>query len=134
MLRWLFFWFRPARLLWPVACLALTAAAWLFVNYDTLQRYLSERERLEHYRSLVAEEERLRDEMIGERAALQAGGFPAEKAIRERFIMVKPGEQILFIEPPAGKDEADAAGGDSKPSAPGKERVDPAEPVLPETD
>lgn len=101
---------RPSRLIPWALFFLLLAVAWLAVNYTTLQRYFAERERRNTYRETVVRLQQQQQQLQNEQAALQAGGFPAEKAIRERLMMVKPGEKILFIETPV------PAGSEPKPA------------------
>ena len=94
---------RPLRLLrWAAVALACVAA-WMFLNYEHLREYFDMRERLDRHRAGNARLERTREELLREREALEAGGFPAEKAIRERLLMSKPGERIIFLEEPENR-------------------------------
>jgi cell division protein FtsB len=96
----LLWWCRPFRLLQWTAFVVICAVVWVVLNYSTLQEYFRERDRLEHYRESVTHLQKQQNQLVEERTALLAGGFPAEKAIRERLLMVKPGEHVLFIETP----------------------------------
>ena len=91
---------RPTKLLWPLACLLAVSVCWIVLNYWKLQEYFSARDQRQRTRQTVGELERERARLLAERAALQGEGFATEKAIRERFLMVKPGEHIIFVEPP----------------------------------
>lgn len=95
-----FAWCWPAALLRGLAYLMAGTVIWLILNYSTLQNYFAARERLQTYEREVSRLQDQQSRLIEERAQLQAGGFPAEKAIRERFHMVKPGEKIIFVQPP----------------------------------
>ena len=91
---------RLPRLLLRVAVYVMAGAAlMIFFNFSTLQEYFRARERRDNYRESVAALQREYNQLLQEQAELKNNGFDKEKAIRERWLMVKPGEQILFIEP-----------------------------------
>jgi cell division protein FtsB len=83
-----------------VAYLLIPVLLWMVFHVSTLQAYFQTQRRLADRRAVVgrlqAEQQRLERELT----ALQAGGFPAEKAIREGFRMTKPDEHIIFVETP----------------------------------
>jgi cell division protein FtsB len=79
----------------------MAAVIWLIFDYSLLQEYFQARERRNQYREQVAQAEKRQDNLKLEHEALKQGGFPAEKAIRERQRMVKPGEKVMFIETPS---------------------------------
>ena len=91
---------------------------WLLVNSATLREYFQARARKDQYVKFVSRLERDQAELLAERAALQSGGFPKEKALRERLLMVKPGEEILFIETPDATPAAPRDAQQSKPTKP----------------
>ncbi|MCL5270313.1 MAG: septum formation initiator family protein [bacterium] len=101
---------RPAALVKWAVYLLVVAAIWIYFNRATLQAYFAARERYNAYRAEVAAQEKQQARLNAELKALKAGGFPAEKAIRERLFMVRPGEKIIFVDPPGGKAGSDAAG------------------------
>lgn len=94
--------FNPLRALKWGAYIVVCCLAWLLLNRDTLREYFEARERKEDYIRDVNRLETEHQQLLAERAALQTEGFPKEKALRERMIMVKPGEEILFVDPPEG--------------------------------
>jgi cell division protein FtsB len=97
---------RPARLFrWLILAVGGTVL-WLTINYSKLQEYYTAHENRNNMLDSVNKLQKQRNKLVREWAALQAGGFPLEKAIRERFMMVHPGENILFIDPPETKDAA----------------------------
>jgi cell division protein FtsB len=62
-----------------------------FANYDKRNRLRDEKDRLDgDIRGLERERE-----------VLAKGGFDLEVVARERFRMSKPGENVLYVEPPA---------------------------------
>lgn len=71
---------------------------WIVINYEPLREYFAMRDKLDTYQQTNDQLERDRNELVKEHDALQAGGFPAEKAIREKLLMVKPGEEVYTIE------------------------------------
>lgn len=98
----------PGTLLRVMIYAIVGSALWVSINFSTLQEYFRARDRYQNYQQTVTELQREQERLMGEQAALKDDGFPKEKAIRERFLMVKPGEEILFIERP---DEGKAGGG-----------------------
>lgn len=95
-----------ARLLRPFAWarrivyVVILAALWLALNANAVTDFLAARiQRNENKRSVI-ELEREFSELSDEKRALESGGFPAEKAIRERFKMIRPGERIIVLESP----------------------------------
>lgn len=95
---------RPLKLVRWVAVVAACLLLFILINNQPLREYFSMRDNLETYRQTNAQLERERNELLKENEALQAGGFPAEKAIRERQLMIKPGEKVFFIEDPQTSD------------------------------
>jgi cell division protein FtsB len=95
--------FRPGRLIRWGIFLAGLVFVWGVINFHKIQAYFAAHERRNNHLEAVAELKKERDRLTREQTALEAGGFPAEKAIRERFIMVRPGEKILFVETPIPK-------------------------------
>ena len=102
-----------ARLLRPIAWarrlvyVVILAALWLALNANTVTDFLAARiQRNENKRSVI-ELERKSSELSDEKRALESWGFPTEKAIRERFKMIRPGERIIVLEsPPEPSSEA----------------------------
>lgn len=92
---------NPFALLRWVFYVSAAAVIWLLFDYPLLREYLDARQRRDEYKVLVRHETERRDNLKAEHDALREGGFPAEKAIRERQRMVKPGEKVLFLETPA---------------------------------
>lgn len=112
--------FNPLRAIKWAAYVVVCCMVWMLFNRDTLRDYFQARTRQEQYTKNVARLQRDQSALLAERAALQAGGFPKEKALRERLVMVKPGEEILFIEAP-----------DATPSA-ARDKAAQEEPSTPE--
>ena len=74
---------------------------WLALNANTVTDFLAARiQRNENKRSVIELERRF-SELSDEKRALESLGFPTEKAIRERFKMIRPGERIIVLEDPA---------------------------------
>ena len=119
---------HPARLLWPIACIMAAAALWFLANREKVGEYIQERDKRNRYQAEVKALEEQQAALLSELAGLQAGGFAAEKAIRERFMMARPGEHILIIEeaPSSGEENA-AIQGDSE----NESSLAPALPALP---
>jgi len=112
---------RPARLLRWALLIVVLLAAWMALNYTKLQDYFSARERRNTYRESVARLQKRHEQLTREHAALLAGGFPAEKAIRERLKMIKPGEKVIDIQMPGDK----AAPASPPPADPGQSAPSP---------
>jgi len=92
---------QPARFLrWLTFVILSLGILWILINYETLGEYFEARDRLTAYNENNARLQQRQAELESELKALESGGFPAEKAIRERLFMVKPGEKIIFIEEP----------------------------------
>jgi cell division protein FtsB len=112
-------WQLPGALLRYALLALLGLGALVYLNFPTIQEYFHTRDRRDRYRdsveSLRAEHERL----LQEQAALQTDGFDKEKAIRERLLMIKPGERVILVETPdhAGTLE-DPASAPNPPVAP----------------
>jgi cell division protein FtsB len=93
--------FQPGRFVrWLVLVSVSLGLLWVLINYETLGEYFSARDRLRSYRDANSRLQRRQAELESELEALEAGGFAAEKAIRERLYMIQPGEKIIFIETP----------------------------------
>lgn len=100
-----------------IAYVAVCAALLIYINIPTLRDYFETRERRDSYRDSVGRLKAEHDALLREEAELKRGGFAMEKAIRERMLMVQPGEEILFIEDaPNGAEGGRAA---VKPILPG---------------
>lgn len=91
---------RPLALLRWGIIIVLLAILWVASHYEALQTYFTARERRQEYSEQVNRLQQEQGRLQAEQAALRSGGFQTEKAIRERLLMVKPGEKILFIETP----------------------------------
>jgi hypothetical protein len=101
-----FGWRLPSLLVKVASYIFVGGALMLYINYPTLQEYFRARARRESYRESVAALKKEYDKLLREQSELKNGGFETEKTIRERLMMVKPGERILFIDPPAGEEDA----------------------------
>lgn len=85
---------------------SVPAILWAGVNFQTLRDYFNASATLDQNLVEVAKLESEYAVLQREREMLDLGGFPAEKAIRERFKMVLPGEGVIFFKP-----ESDVAEG-----------------------
>lgn len=110
---------RPARILRWSLFLTVLVAVWVMINYNDLRAWFVVRDRRDNELHEKARLEQERDRLLKEQAQLQAGGFSAEKAVRERFKMVRPGEKIILIEtpePPKGSALAESWPEESSPT------------------
>jgi cell division protein FtsB len=98
-----------------LAYLAVLFALWLAFNYDTLRDYFSSQTLMRQNQAEVAALESEHKRLNEENKQLEVGGFEAEKVIRERFKMVRPGERVIFIEEPKEEPKADARSAKSLP-------------------
>ncbi|MCE5228280.1 septum formation initiator family protein [bacterium] len=89
---------RPLIMVRWLAVVAGCLLLWIVINYEPLREYFAMRDNVEANRETNARLERQRNDLMKENEALQAGGFPAEKAIRERLLMIKPGEKVYMIQ------------------------------------
>ena len=81
--------------------LGIVFAAWCVYNRQTIADYLRSYDRRNELR---AEVDRLQEEtrkLEEEHEKLQQGGIETEKVARERFRFSKPGEGVLYLDPPA---------------------------------
>lgn len=78
---------------------SVPAILWAGVNFKTLREYFDASATLDQNLVEVAKLQSEYDDLQREREMLDLGGFPAEKAIRERFKMVLPGEGVIFFKP-----------------------------------
>lgn len=101
----------PTRLFWPASVLVVLLLLWGAFHYPTLHSLLKAREQRDRYRESVAQLEREKAALLTERPSLQGGGFATEKAVRERFLMVKPGEHILLVQDEAQSHRSLPGGG-----------------------
>lgn len=92
---------NPLRAIKWGAYIVICCMVWLMLNRHTLQEYFAARERNDHYAKDISRLKREQTDLQAELAALKEGGFSKEKALRERLRMVKPGEEILYIESPS---------------------------------
>ncbi len=98
------------------AGLAVAGAVWFAVNHPSLSAYRASQSLLNRNKAEVHQMEEEFARLGDEKHQLEVGGFSTEKAIRERFKMVKPGEKVIFIEPESEKGTASTDGG-KKPEA-----------------
>lgn len=92
-------WFpRPFLLLKWGFLAAGISALWLAVNYDRLEDYFEARARRSDARRTVQSMERQYSQLVHEKQELERWGFSAEKAIRERLKMARPGEHVIILE------------------------------------
>jgi hypothetical protein len=71
---------------------------WLALNYATLNEYFEARARRNEIKRTVQAMEQQYHTLQHERGELEMWGFAAEKAIRERLKMARPGEQVIIID------------------------------------
>ena len=91
---------RPLYLLKAVVFASFFLALWAVFNHQALKDYFTATVHRDENARAVAELERRRAELQKEKEQLESWGFPAEKAIRERFMMALPGEKVIIIEEP----------------------------------
>lgn len=94
-------WFpRPFLLLkWGFVAAGISAL-WLAVNYDRLEDFFEARARRSEASRTVQSMERQYSQLVHEKHELERWGFSAEKAIRERLKMARPGENVIILEAP----------------------------------
>jgi hypothetical protein len=94
----------PRPLVWLKWGLAGAAVAglWLSLNYATLNEYFDARARRNEAKRTVHAMDQQYQQLQTERRELEMWGFTAEKAIRERLKMARPGEQVIIIDAPRG--------------------------------
>ena len=100
-------WMRPAVAIRWAVFVAVMLVWWLVLNYATVREWVRAREQRDAYAAEVARLEAEHADLQRERVALEAGGFAAEKAARERLLMSRPDEKVIFIEPPEMNDESE---------------------------
>lgn len=100
-------------LLWSqrgVAASVLTAtllvAGWLLWNQREISDYLDRYENRNQLHDEVRRIERENAELERLERMLRHDGFEKEKVARERLQYVKPGEQVLFLDPPEGAEDS----------------------------
>lgn len=122
----------PLAIIRWLAYLSIPMAAWLSLNYATLREYFAAQGRLAmHQRELTKLEERKR-ELAEQKRDLEKGGFAAEKAARETWHMIQPGEHVIYIEPEPGMGAPVAAVPDVLPNvAPNEGPIEAEEDKLP---
>lgn len=92
---------RPARILrWAVFVLVMVVL-WITVERPTLEDLFKARERRNDYHDQVERLQQQQQRYQKDLADLKAGGFSLEKAVREQCPLLKPGEKIIFIDPPS---------------------------------
>ncbi len=97
---------RPAPRPWPwLGVIGAVMILWPVSNYPTLQEFYRARVLRNQNRHEVARLEAQYQSLLIEQGELEAWGFSAEKAIRERFRMALPGEKIIVIVPPGGDEQ-----------------------------
>lgn len=100
---------RAARLGPWLGVIGVVMILWAVSNYPTLQEFYSARVLRNRNRHEVARLETQYQSLLTEQGELEAWGFSAEKAIRERFRMALPGEKIIVIVPPAEDEQPGSA-------------------------
>ena len=93
--------FTPLTMVRWVVALGVLGAIWIGLNYRTLSDYFVSRVHRNENTRAVLELDRQHSELMSEKQQLERWGFPAEKAIRERFKMGRPGERVMLIAEPS---------------------------------
>lgn len=96
---------RPLLFLRWVFLAVGVAGLWLALNYEGLKDYFEARARRNEVRQTVETMDRQYSQLLQERHELEQWGFTAERAIRERLKMIRPGERVLMIEPPRNESD-----------------------------
>ncbi len=97
---------RPFALAKWAAYLFVPLVLWMGINFDTLREFLNSRAQMRRNAEEVSKLEGEYARLMAEKTKLASGGFPAEKAIRERFKMALPGEKVIYIEEPTRYSDA----------------------------
>jgi cell division protein FtsB len=116
-------WRLPAFMIKVFVYVAVVAAIAVLFNCQTLQDYFQARQRHDAYQESVAHLRQECQDLRQERAMLEQGGFEWERAARERWMMIKPGEHVLFVET-----EAEAARHANVDSTPDRDALPPVVP------
>lgn len=88
------------RLLLWLALLVLLAVGWVFWSKDVLVQYWENRNDRNALKKEVERLERDVERREHEREMLKQGGFETEKVARENLKLIKPGEEVLYLQPP----------------------------------
>jgi cell division protein FtsB len=106
-------WRLPRLLVKAAAVVVICVAALVYLNLPTLREFVQTRQQRDAYRESVTSMKQEYEALLREQAQLQSGDFAMEKAIRERLLMVRRGEEVLFIESADG-----SAGEPARPALP----------------
>lgn len=96
---------RPLLLLKWIFLGVGVAGLWLALNYEGLKEYFEARARRNEVRQTVEAMDRQYSQLLQEKHELEQWGFTAERAIRERLKMIRPGERVLMIDTPANESD-----------------------------
>ena len=99
----------PRGLLAWLVLIVVVLMAWCFINRDTIMSYSHHRLQRDEVREEVDGLKAGIERLDEERDVLNKGGFEVERAARERFRLSKPGEQVLYLDPPP--QDAETTGG-----------------------
>ena len=96
-------WSQRGLAIWLIVVVAIVAA-WFLLNRNAILNYLTQFRQRNELRDHVAQQESETRELERQRDVLSNDGFESEKAARQRFHLSKPGEKVLYLEPPPGRD------------------------------
>jgi len=86
-----------SKLRWGILA-SLAIVAWVAFNFVTLGEYVEARKRRNQTRGEVGTLEQNYAQLVTQKQELETWGFSAEKALRERYKMVNPGESLLLLD------------------------------------
>jgi len=89
---------RLVGLLQVLGIAVLATVVWISANHHNLSDLGEAWRQRQYYRGELARRQRLILELHQERMQLARGGFPAEKALRERFAYVRAGENLFQVQ------------------------------------
>lgn len=99
----------PRWLLRPLFFLMLFVIAplliWIVWNRALFEDFLSAREERNTKKTAVEKLERQVERLRREKAQLEIGDFALEKAARERLMLKRPGESVMFLTYPSDTDK-----------------------------
>ena len=109
--------FGPVSALKGAALGIAGLSLWFAVNSGSLREYFKARGLRNENKRAVLELERDIGQLEEERGKLETFGFPAEKAIRERYRMRRPDEGVIYIDEPEDEKSNAREEADEKPGA-----------------
>jgi len=78
-------------------CIFLAIAVWLVINRGNLLQFFNRYGERNKEQSEVNVLEKNLSDLEEQKKILELGGFENEKVIRERYLMIKPGEKIVIL-------------------------------------